>query len=290
MLKEEIKAELDELNAGLNEPLTDESSKAVMIRRIADLEATLKAYKSFDRKKFIENYKALLAKTGVKISRIEYEAGVSQGYFSRLDKEDSTQDPSIEFICACAKMFDVSVDFLLNGTVTEMTETEAFIASFADSLIDDTMNDSINWTEVPDYDGEPISDMEADTFDHPMYYLYSEDINPPYTNQTVKYYSRFNNKATLSKEHPSFTAVLPNTQDKIFFMGTKYDEDVVYEMYLEVGESVNSVCNTKVVCETVRQKLRILYTEILKSGKRVHISGTAVNSISNYMKKRSKGV
>ncbi len=290
MSKEAIKAELDDLKSRLDEPLTDPESKAVIGRRIADLEADLNAYRCFNKKKFVDNYKALLTKTGVKVSQLEYEAGVSQGYFSRLDKSDSNQDPSIEYICACSRLFDVSVDFLLNGTVQDMTETEAFIATFTDSLIADTKNDRINWNEAPNYDGEPIDDDEADHFDHPMYYLFSEDKNPPYTDQTVMYYSRYNNKARLSKQYPSFTAVLPNSKDTIFFMCAEYDGEIVYEVYLEVGESVNPVCNTKVVCEAVHQKLSTLYHEIKKSAKRVHISVTAMDSISNYLKQRSKGV
>lgn len=52
----------------------------------------------FDKRLFISNIYQLAKERSVKIGDLEKKAGVSVGYLSRINKEDSNTVPTIDFV------------------------------------------------------------------------------------------------------------------------------------------------------------------------------------------------
>ena len=116
----------------------------------------------YDRKLLLSNINVLKERIGVKTGDLESNAGVSPGYFSRLNKEDSKASPSIEVICVVAANLGVTVDDLLTVDFSKMNPTQEYLLSFMNKMIDDTKQDNVYWSKEtaeelnslePDYDG-----------------------------------------------------------------------------------------------------------------------------------------
>lgn len=102
--------------------------------------------KSFDKTKCFRNIRELLKDNiDVKIGQIEKEAGVSIGYMSRLEKDDNTAEPSVEFIVTAARLLKTSVDTLISYDITGLTPTEKYLFNFFEKLKKDTLLDKIAW-------------------------------------------------------------------------------------------------------------------------------------------------
>ena len=91
--------------------------------------------RSFDRKRLLSNI-ALLAKgKNVKMGDLETVAGVSTGYFSRLNKSDSNASPNIEVIATVADKLGVTIDCLVKVDYDALTPTERYLVDFINKLI-----------------------------------------------------------------------------------------------------------------------------------------------------------
>ncbi len=255
------------------------------------IENKLQERKTFKKQKFIDNFKALVAKTGVKIGQIETEAMVAPGYLSRIDKPDSTTDPSIEFIATAARLLDVSIDFLLTGKVEELSQTEAFLVDFFDSIIEDTAKDEIVWKVDEKPDDEYFSETGyPQSVGHPLYWSRGNEKSM----FTVYYNSQFEDGVHVVAGICSYVGTLPNTSDRLYIMACAKDNsdpekdksDTFVECYLETGNEVSPLCSSHRTCETVSKKITELYKEIGKSAKRIHISHDAVAAINKYMRSR----
>ena len=236
---------------------------------IAEFEAVLLERKTFKKATFIENFKALTAKTGVKIGQIETEANVAPGYLSRLDKEGNTSDPSIEFIATSARLFNVTVDFLLYGKVENLSQTEAYLSNFFQTLINDTINDQITWSP----DTSPAEFYSSGTgypegVTHP---LYGSEWNEYKKRFDVYYNSLFEKNVKVSKEADSYISMLPNTNNFIYFMNctrggdSNSKADSFFECYLASESGVTPLCTSHNGCETLMRMMSTLYKEINKS-------------------------
>lgn len=271
------------------EQLRDDIEK--ILSDIAYIEERLQLLKTFKKEVFIRNLRDLLKKSpNVKISQIETEANCSPGYLSRLDKEGNTTDPSIEFIATAARLLDVSIDFLLTGTVEELSQTESFLVEFISSVIEDTAADEIVWK----VDERPAEEYTSGS-------RYPEEIGHPLFSSrgdsgshfTVYYASKFENEVHTVAGAYSYVGTLPHSSDRMYVMAcakktsTEQDKsDTFIECYLETNECVSPLCSSHIACETLSKKITDLYKEIGKSAKRIHISNDAIAAISKYMKNR----
>ena len=52
----------------------------------------------FDKKRCIENIYTIAKEKNIKIGDLEEKAGVSKGYLSRINKEDSSSVPGVDLI------------------------------------------------------------------------------------------------------------------------------------------------------------------------------------------------
>ena len=102
--------------------------------------------KNFNKSICFSNIRELLKEnSSVKIGQIEREAGIRLGYMSRLEKEDNTSDPSMEFIVTAARLLNVSVDALISYDLAGLTSTEKYLVNFIEKLKKDTMAEKLNW-------------------------------------------------------------------------------------------------------------------------------------------------
>ncbi len=260
---------------------------------IEQFEAILFERKTFKKAPFIENFKALTTKTGIKIGMIETEANVAPGYLSRLDKEGNTSDPSVEFVATAARMLDVSIDQLLFGKIEKLSQTESYLNNFFQMLISDTVSDVMTWNlDRPPVEHYVSENDYPDAIGHPLYVSEWNDYKKRYD---VFYSSQFEKNVKVSSEVGSYIAVLPNTNSYVYIMacsGSKGDGsgkmDKFYECYIADERGVTPICSSHNACETIKRDIDALYKEIEKSAKRVHISPSAVLTIDRYMRRNDE--
>lgn len=139
--------------------------------------------KKFDKYRTFSNIRELLKNSDVKIGQIEKEAGCQPGYMSRLDKPNSTSEPSVEFLITAARMLNISLDVLISKDLVSLTPTEKYLVSFMEKLQRDTIADKLEWRkESPEYLNQMDCDMngyiEHPLFDHHEFYEEGESEYP----------------------------------------------------------------------------------------------------------------
>lgn len=111
-----------------------------------ELDELRRKNKNFNKSICFSNIRELLKENSkVKIGQIEREAGIRLGYMSRLEKEDNTSEPSMEFIVTAAKLLNVSVDTLISYDLAGLSSTEKYLVNFIEKLKTDTINEKLNW-------------------------------------------------------------------------------------------------------------------------------------------------
>ena len=247
-------------------------------------ELIVQGTKTFNKPLFMKNIKALMTKTGVKIGQIEHEAQVSPGYLSRISKEGSTSDPSLEFVITAADLLDVSVDYLLNGDAETMTETENYLAKFFTKVLNDTISDRLLW------------DREENEEDRVISYEFPEEVkelcilyNTKQIEEGVKVYyeSSYGSRIHLSRDNDSFSVSIPDTEGKLYVTACKYPgtDEIIYEAYMVVKDTKNPLCSTYSACKVVKSIVEKIYEEIIKSSNRVHFSEPVLGIMQNYLGK-----
>lgn len=123
--------------------------------------------KHYDKHLLFNNIRYLLRINNIKLGDIEKEAGVAPGYMSRLDKEFSSTEPSLEFVFTAAKLLNSSLDSLLKIDLSKLSSNEEYILNFLNKLIKETDNDVISWN-VEKYELLK-SFSDSDSCDHPLF-------------------------------------------------------------------------------------------------------------------------
>lgn len=143
---------------------------------------------AFDKVRFFSNLYWLIKEKGKKLGELEKLAGVSVGYFSRINKEGSNAIPSIEVVTALASELGVAIDTLVFGNFCEPTVTEEYLIDFLEKLLLDTQTDSIIWEkEGKAYlSNRAFRDREI-TYPHPLFAVSYDD------KKGYCYRSRFHN-------------------------------------------------------------------------------------------------
>lgn len=140
-----------------------------------ELDKIRNQYKNFNKSVCFSNIRELLKDNpDVKIGQIEKDAGIRLGYMSRLEKDDNTAEPSVEFIVTAAKLLNVSVDTLISMDLANLTPTEKYLVNFVEKLKTDTMADKLNWNV--------ISKNEMDRYETD---INGNSLHPLITSETV---------------------------------------------------------------------------------------------------------
>ena len=123
--KEEVQKAIENLDELLNE----------WRKKLDQLIEIKNEGKNFNKKLCFSNIRELLKNSDVKIGQIEREAGLKVGYVARLEKDDNTAEPSMEFIMTASKMLKISIDTLVSIDLTDLTPSEKYLIDFFGKLL-----------------------------------------------------------------------------------------------------------------------------------------------------------
>lgn len=217
------------------------------------------------KQKILKNFRILHENCDVKIGVIEKESGNSIGYVSRLQREENSGLPNLEFLVTAAKTLKVPLDFLVNGDLESLTPTEYDVLTFLHRVIDDTRNDRLEWK------------IHSKT-----------NIAAP---AKIIYNSLFFPERDIVVRGGCYEAFLPGTSNTIevncvgeWDLINKENGLFYFEILLsnEVNEK-NPICCSANTCEDVATAIRNLYKEIQYSISHIHINADAKETIRSYM-------
>lgn len=236
----------------------------------------------FDKKRCLDNIYFLAKQKGKKIGELEELAGVSTGYLSRANKEDSTSKLTIDLIVAIAQALAVSVDKLVSYDLSGLSPNERRIVEFIEKLEKDTMNGDISWEKYQPPSGEDIKCYEGGIT---SCCLFLHRDNKPFYNS----YFFPDQSTTLVGDYFAF-----DMDEEVRVVLTKVNHADAqgddFELYFYVENNYNHECTTEPVCGTIPTVetqfdaiLRRLYDVVTDASKNVKLSPLARSIINRYM-------
>ncbi len=246
----------------------------------------------FDKKLCIANIYALAKEKGLKIGDIEEKAGVSKGYLSRINKEDSTSMPTIDLLASIADQLGVGIDFLVNFPRGVLSPNEEFVYQFIDKLMRGTVAGKLDWIV------ETRGILEADTnapVVNPLVNVaknYSDEMNVWY--DTHDYTSGLYSDGSVGVIGNCYHAALPASKLTVFLNSVRYYVPVegatysstkptdVIEIYL-VTDSVKPLCSTFYVCDQIKKAIDNLYTAVSSAPSRIGLEARTKSWMKSFM-------
>ena len=146
-----------------------------------------------------ENINALARYYGYKIKAFEEEAGVSQGYISRLSRANSNDsNPVIDLLMMASEKFRVSIDSLIYLDFKKITDPNKMrVHLFIDAVLSLTNKDKLIWERNHDENicDEPSTASFICHYDKDIkFYIFELDI--------------------LDEEYPGYTFYIVNKREK----------------------------------------------------------------------------
>ena len=249
---------------------------------------------SFDRKRLLSNIAKLTKEKNVRIGELEAAAGVSAGYFSRLNKGESNATPNIEVIAAVADKLEVTIDCLVKVDYETLTPSERYLIDFINRLISKATSYEMLW------EGESVKKMLAAGMNqegcavHPLFEVRSVDMGsdrtgyPDYEDRVV-YNSLFHEGELLGLLGPSYHIGFDEgTVLWLADVGVGDDEEVPpdeeIELYMQKNYKVTPICHT--VANGVspfNEILFSLYKAAAETSKRPRIDPSVKSAIDSFM-------
>lgn len=249
---------------------------------------------SFDRKRLLSNIATLTKEKNVRMGDLEAAAGVSAGYFSRLNKGESNATPNIEVIAAVADKLEVTIDCLVKVDYDALTPSERYLIDFIKKLISKATSYEMLW------EGESVKKMLAAGMDqdgcanHPLFEVRSIDMGcartgyPDYENRVV-YNSLFHEGECLGLLGPSYHIDFDEgTVLWLADVGVGEDADnppdEEIELYLQKNYQIIPICHT--VANGVspfNEILFSLYNAAAETSKRPRIDASVKSAIDSFM-------
>lgn len=235
----------------------------------------------FDKKRCIDTIYALAKKKNIKIGDLEEAGGVSKGYLSRINKEDSTSSPSIELLDSISRKLGVGIDFLVNYAHDTLTPNEQLVYQFIDKLMRMTVAGKLEWL----VETSSVLNAEDDTsVDNPLVSLtknYSDDANVWYDCHVYRsaiydeggvevsgacYHAAITGGATIYLNYCTYS--IPNK-------GGRYsswdDEKGVIEVYM-IRNGIQPICSTYYVADELKKAVRDLYEAAASTPSKIALS------------------
>lgn len=241
---------------------------------------------NFDKYNCFRNIRELLRGKDFRIGNIEKEAGCQPGYMSRLEKENNTTDPSMEFIVTAAKMLNVPVDVLLKGDFSGMTDEERCLVEFLDQLMTDTVEGSLDWkletAQFLSFDMEVDSDTHK--VKHPFFLRAEDDVENLYQ-------TKIPGSDLVDIKGNSYHCHLTYTESSVYLMSVVEcnvpQPKSFYELYLVENDEepyvITPICSSKEIRGAIAAKIDKLYDLIEKRASHVYINSDAGLTIARYL-------
>lgn len=213
----------------------------------------------------VKNIQSLAKRQGIKLGDLEARAGISQGYLSRIGKKNGAL-PAAEALGIIAEELGVTVDFLLFGLPSSLSENERLVAEFIDALLGRTIVGRLEWTR----DLEEVlnrTSFEQFNVTHPLCAL---DIQESDDFGGRNIYSSEYRSLFDCYAHPNgdgYHAEL-DSENSIYLMAVRSrcisssDSGPDYEVYIRTRKELKPLCATCFVGETVVGKIRKLYDAV----------------------------
>lgn len=252
----------------------------MLVYGISEEEAV--AMEPFDKKRCLDNIYFLAKQKGKKIGELEELAGVSTGYLSRANKEDSTSKLTIDLIAAIAQALEVSIDKMVNYDLSGLSPNERRVMAFIEKLTKDTEDGAIDWEKNPPVIASSIECYPDGTTSYCLYL--HEDGNP--------YYHSYFFPGHTTKQTSDFFTYDMDEDTRIIFTKVQHDnaQGDDFEMYFLVEDgynhrsSIEPVCGTSPTQEsTFDTLLKHLYDTVTDSCRNVKLSPLVRNIINRYM-------
>lgn len=256
-----------------------------------DIDEYLNGFKAFDKVQCLQNIRALMKKSDVKIGQIENKAGVRVGYMSRIEKPGSTTDPSLQFIATAAKMLNVTVDELLYSKITDLSEDEQTVKGFLSDLLDDTFKRNIHWSKLA-HDilsrvHTPYEDVNAF---HPLLSTDPEDYDIQGNPNSTRFISKFYPESKIRVKDGTYHALISGIKAEIYIVWCTAEVEDKYipgrdffEIYLVDCESnLNPICTTVGAAPQICAVINELYKAAVSNSSQVYLNDTAKGLISQY--------
>lgn len=237
---------------------------------------------AFNRKMLLSNIAALTKEKNVKMGDLETAAGVSAGYFSRLNKGESNAIPNIEVITAVAEKLEVTIDCLAKVDYEALTPSERYLVDFINKLISKTSSFEMLW------EGETVRKMLSEGYDehgnpaHPLF------VDTDFADRPV-YNSLFHQGERVGLLGPAYH--IPFDGGTVLWLadvGFNDDEnnppEEEIELYMQKKYKVTPICHTVANgFSPFNDILFSLYYAAAESSKRPKIDGDVKSAIDSFM-------
>jgi len=247
----------------------------------------------FDKKRCVENIYALAKEKGLKIGDIEEKAGVSKGYLSRINKEDSTSIPTIDLLASIANQLGVGIDYLVNFPRDVLTPNEQFVFQFIDRLCQQTVAGKMDWVV------ESAAILTADSdepVDNPLVRTmpeYSEEFNRQY--ETHVYTSMiYSNSVQVANN--CYHTELPDGYSEVYLNAVNYLEpakpedrfhshvwsEQIIEVYI-VRNGVRPICSTFFLRDELKKAVNDLYTAVSSAPSHIGLEKSTKDIMKSFL-------
>lgn len=113
-----------------------------------------------NKTKLLQNLRYAIHKKGLKLGDVEKTAGVSKGYLSRQDPNNTQVLPTLQFMDSVSDQVGVSIQDLLYSDLMEITKDQQMGIDLAHELFALTRKDELEWTDL-------FKAREKDKFENP---------------------------------------------------------------------------------------------------------------------------
>ena len=220
----------------------------------------------YEKRRCLENIYSLAKLKNIKIGDLEEQAGVSKGYLSRINKEDSTSSPTVELLDSIARQLGVGIDYLVNFSHEDLTPNEQLVFQFIDKLTRMTLSGKLEWlmetrailtADNADNVVNPLvsimkeRDNEGEVYDTHVYSsAILDDGNARVSGPC--YYAKVKGGATIFLNLVTYT--VPNESARFGYV----EEKGIVEVYLHSG-TVQPICSTFYVADDIKKAVDNLY-------------------------------
>lgn len=238
----------------------------------------------FDKKRCIETIYALAKQKNIRIGDLEEAGGVSKGYLSRINKEDSTSSPSIELLDSISRQLGVGIDFLVNYSTETLSPNEQFVMQFIDKLMRLTLAGKVEWLVETSTVLNAENDAEVANPLVSVTKNFSDDANVWYDCHVYHsaiyedggvdvsgacYHASITGGATVYLN--SVTYNVPKVGDR--YSSWDYEEGVI-EVYL-FRDGVQPICSTFYVADELKKAVKDLYSAAASAPSKIALGSRA---------------
>lgn len=156
--------------------------------------------RTISRKKIGSNIKALAKWYGFKIGEIEKDAGVSQGYLSRLANDPKGESsPIIDLLLTASDKFKVSIDSLVAMDFNKIADSNKMrLHGFLETLLFLTNRGRLNWKrhsiEIGVEDEDTLAAFSTDYNNDISFYIAKTDLDDYYEVPGYSFYIQNKNE------------------------------------------------------------------------------------------------